>query len=72
MKTEKWFYEIQKNADDRLYQDYDNVKTMYQDVTSERVYELKECNESYLTPKYIMVVMNKQSERFSLFQMIEC
>jgi hypothetical protein len=76
MKSDKWFYKIQKNLDDKLHLDYDNVTTQFQEITKDRVFELKICTKSNVTEDnykidVLLCCMTKATDRFSIFQCIE-
>ena len=73
MKTEKWFYPIQRIALENLHREYQQITCLYQDLKDNRVYECYECyvSESDNVPKIIMIVLNKQSRRYSMFICIE-
>lgn len=72
MKNEKWFYQIQRNLADKLYSEYHNITTQFQDVTPDHVFELKYCypgNEQI--PDILLVCMTKSTGRFSIYKCIE-
>lgn len=72
MKTEKWFYEIQANLDRVLHDEYEMAQTQWQEVTSERVYELKLCRKrDSATIEVLLCVMTKATNRYSIFRCIE-
>ena len=72
MMKEKWFYPIQKNLNDRLHSEFDHVVTLYQDITPDRVFEMKVCTPASGTgSKTLLCVMSKNSGRFGIFDAIE-
>jgi len=72
MKTEKWFYKIQSNLNRVLHEEYEMVQTQWQEITSERVYELKICKKSNsATIEVLLCVMTKATEIYSIFRCIE-
>ena len=76
MKKEKWFYAIQKNLDDKLHLEYDNVRTQFQEITSDRVFELKICvranaAEDISKVDVLLCCLTKATNRFSIYKCIE-
>ena len=74
MKTEtkKWFYEIQANLDRVLHEEYEMTQTQWQEVTGDRVYELKICRKpNNATIEVLLCVMTKATGRYSIFRCIE-
>jgi hypothetical protein len=72
MKNEKWFYPIQRNLGDRLYSEYFDVTTQFQEITPNRVFELKICqNEDRSKVDVLLCCMTKTTGRFSIFKCIE-
>jgi hypothetical protein len=77
MKKEKWFYSIQKNLDDHLHLEYDVITTQFQDITPDRVYELKICQNAHRPDgsrppvDVLLCCMTKATNRFSIYKVIE-
>jgi hypothetical protein len=72
MKTKKWFYEIQANLDRVLHDEYEMTQTQWQEVTKERVYELKICRkQDSATIEVLLCVMTRATKRYSIFKCIE-
>jgi len=72
MKKEKWFYKVQANLDRVLHEEYEMVQTQWQEVTVDRVYEMKICRKTdSATIEVLLCVMTKATDRYSIFRCIE-